>query len=94
MLKKITARERLQETIRKGYDSISNEKLREITQKNEVITILRDRRLRFLGHNLRHYEPITCNCLTEELLKKEPGKWASLMLGDIRWFARRLQEKG
>ena len=59
MLKKITRRERIKQIEKDGFDKISNQELRDEMKRNEISLILRDRRLRFLGHNLRHAEPVT-----------------------------------
>ena len=59
MLKKISRRERVKEIEKEGYDKISNQELRDRMQRPEIKVVLRDRRLRFIGHNLRHVEPLT-----------------------------------
>ena len=59
MLKKISRRERLKVIEKVGYDKISNQELRDKMQRPEIKVVLRDRRLRFAGHNLRHVEPLT-----------------------------------
>ena len=59
MLKKISRRERLAQIEKNGFDRISNQELRDTMRRPEIKEILRDRRLRFLGHNLRHTEPLS-----------------------------------
>ena len=55
--------------------------------------ILRDRRLRFVGHNMRHVEPITNKCITDALTKDKPGKWAKLILEDLQFLAGEVHKK-
>ena len=64
-----------------------------MTGKCGIKTILRDRRLRFLGHNLRHVEPATNKCLVKVLTDEKKGKWAKQMLADVRVFASSLRGK-
>ena len=49
--------------------------------------------MRFLGHNLRHGEPVTNKCLIKVLTAKKKGRWAKKMLADVEVFANSLREK-
>ena len=60
MLKKISRKERTKQIEKDGFDKINHKELRDIMQRPQIGEVLRDRRLRFLGHNLRHVEPVTC----------------------------------
>ena len=44
---------------------------------------MRDRRLRFIGHNLRHVEACTIDTIARELTDEDPGKWAKMIKADI-----------
>lgn len=65
-----------------GYDKISYEELRKTLERNYIYMILRHRRLRFLGHNMRHEEPITRRWLKRTLVTEIPGKWAKQVRAD------------
>ena len=56
-----------------GYDKIAYEELRVLTERSDIRMVLSDRRLRFIGHNLRHVEPITCRWMEKTLVTEDPG---------------------
>ena len=94
MLKKVTRKERIQQIEKEGYDKISKEDLRDSLQRPQIRDVLRDRRLRFLGHNLRNIEPVTSKQMAEELVSIKPGKWAKQAREDVNWLIEKMKTNG
>ena len=61
-------------------------------ERSDVKMILRDRRLRFLGHNMRHVEPITNIWMKKTLVTEEPGRWAKLVRADAYWLVKKIEK--
>ena len=91
---KVTRKERIQQIEKDGYDKTSKVELRNSLERPEIKEILRDRRLRFLGHNLRHVEPVTSKQLAQELVNPKPGKWAKQVREDVHWIIEKMKASG